>query len=111
MSLELPVAAAIEALRRSFSNVTVDSDAGIQRASGILSRLRMLNAPAVVQDVYVNGAAKAVMVAVCDTRICETPIEFMLMPGEGIQLKCADAQESLAGSIARSLGYECEEIG
>jgi hypothetical protein len=39
------------------------------------------------------------------------PIEFMLMPGEGIHLSSQTADLATAKKLAETLGYECEETG
>jgi hypothetical protein len=102
---ELSVADAIAAIRASFPLAVIDAEQGRTRAQQVLDRLRSLNAPAVVQEVYVKGSDEAVMVSLHEPS--STP--FMLIPGEGIQLRSTD--ESVATRLAKTLGYECVEIG
>lgn len=104
-SNEISVPDAVAAIRAEFPLAIIDADQGRTRALQVLERLRSMNAPSVVQEVYVKGANDAVMVSLSDP----TSKPFMLIPGEGIHLSCME--ESLATKLAAVLGYECDEIG
>ena len=103
---ELPIASAIEAIRRTFPYAVVNHERGRERALAVLDRLLTLNAPDLIQEVYRKGANEAVAV-----EIDAPPVEFMLMPGEGIQLSSRIVDAAFAHKLAKALGYECEEIG
>jgi hypothetical protein len=104
-SEELSIPEAVAAIREVFTDAVADPDGGRNRAQQVLDRLRSLNAPAAVQEVYIAGTDEAVMVSLNDS----SAKPFMLMPGEGIQFCCTET--ALARKLARSLGYHCSEIG
>lgn len=107
-SSELSVADAVYAIQAAFPQACISPERGQEHARAILQRLRSLNAPEIVQAAYVENATQAVMITITSAHSGGTH-EFMLMPHEGIQLRCAD--DLLAQAIAAALGYECEEIG
>jgi hypothetical protein len=107
-SHKLSPADAIRAIQAAFPEASVSPERGQENASAVLQRLRSLNAPEFVQTVYVENASQAVMITLPSSGNGNIH-EFMLMPNEGIQLRCSDAR--LALKLSTALGYSFEETG
>jgi len=99
---------AIQAIQTAFPNASLDSERGQEYANATLQKLRSRNAPWSVQAMYVQYASEAVLVTIPSMDDGER-LEFLLMPREGIQLRCRD--DRLAKTLANALGYEPEQIG
>src|SRR4051794_29838137 len=95
---ELSIASAIQAIHAAFPTALVDAEQGRNRATQTLDRLRSLDAPPVVQEVYVKGANDAVLVDLNEP----SAKPFMLMPGEGIHF--STDSETLARKLSNTLG-------
>lgn len=98
-------------MRREFELVESDEDAGRDQASAIRDKLLLLNAPETVIDLYRRNSSQAVMVHFGDTNPDAKLLDFLLMPGEGIQLHCEAGEVPLAKRLAAILNYEIEDIG
>ena len=107
---ELSIEAAIDAIREAFPMATASYERGSEHANAVLKRLRALNAPESIQAVYTNGASMAVMITLPAAERGH-PVEFMMMPDEGIHLSGGNVDAQLANKLAQALGYECAETG
>jgi hypothetical protein len=104
-SNELSIANAITVIREKFPLAVIDKEQGRDKAAQILDRLRSLNAPDEVQQIYVKCGNDAVLIRLDE----QSTKPFLLMPKEGILLSCDD--EAWADKLAAALGYECLETG